>query len=314
MAYFTAPCRWRHDAGRPIAFALALVMTMPVAWAQERKLGPDVRLHEIASEFVSRPRQVIVWLPPGYESERDRRYPVLYMHDGQNVYVDWRIDEIARALIASKEIEPLIMVLVSNGGRAQDRFEDYTWTKPAEAPAGGKAEVYGRMLVEELKPSIDEAYRTLSGAADTAVGGASLGGIVSLYLGLKYPNVFGKLAVMSPAVWWDDKVIVREVARFESRPASRIWLDVGLAEPKSMVANTKELRQALIRKGWTVGTDLIYFELPGGRHDEPSFARRAGDMLKYLFPPKQARSALRGASRGTSAPPSRCDQAVACGT
>jgi predicted alpha/beta superfamily hydrolase len=269
-----------------VALAMALAVTAPAASAQGRPLGLDVRVHEIKSEFLSKPRQVIVWLPPGYGAEPTRRYPVLYLHDGQNVYVDWRLDEIARALIASKHIEPLILVLVANGGEHQDRFEDYTWTKPAAARFGGKADAYARMLVEELKPAIDEAYRTLPGAGDTALGGASLGGIVSLYLGLKYPEVFGKLVVMSPSVWWDDKVIVGEVRRITTRPASRIWLDVGTAEPASMVANTKELRQALVRKGWTLGADLAYFELRGGTHDEPSFARRAGDMLKYMFPPR----------------------------
>lgn len=96
-------------------------------------------------------------------------------------------------------------MLVPNGGTPEDRFDDYTPTRPANVKAGGKADAYGRMLVEELKPFIDSEYRTLTDAANTGLGGASLGGLVSLHLGLRHPMVFGKLAVMSPSVWWDNK-------------------------------------------------------------------------------------------------------------
>jgi predicted alpha/beta superfamily hydrolase len=96
--------------------------------------------------------------------------------------------------------------------------------------------------------------------------------------------VFGRLGVMSPSVWWDNQVILRDVRSLESRPPASVWLDVGAAEREPTPRNVKALRDALTRKGWKLGTDLTYFELPGGTHDEESFARRAGDMLKFLFP------------------------------
>jgi len=268
------------------AMTVAFLSTQPVV-AQERALGPDVRMHSaLPSKFLTKPRDVIVWLPPGYESEHERRYPVLYLHDGANVYIEWRIDEVARPLITSQQIEPLIIVFVPNGGRPEDRHDDYTPTRPANARAGGKADAYGQFLVEEVKPFIDREYRTLKDSANTGLGGASLGGLVSLYLGLNYSEVFGRLAVMSPSVWWDNKLIVRKVKDLKAKPPTRIWLDVGALEAPGLLRDVKELRDTLLRKGWTVGADFMHFEAPEGRHDDASFGRRADVMLKFLFPPK----------------------------
>lgn len=283
----------------PLFLALLVLGAAPQATpAPQRSLGPDVQMHSaFPSTFLSKPRDIIVWLPPGYEKERERRYPVLYMHDGANVYVEWRIDEIAKPLIASGEVEPLIIVLVPNGGQPEDRFDDYTWTRPARAKSGGNADAYGRMLIEELKPFIDREYRTLPDAANTGMGGASLGALVSLHLALEHPGVFGKLILMSPAVWWDDKLLLRDVGRLKTRPPLRIWLDVGKAEAPSMVRNAQALRDTLSRKGWKRGEDLTYFELPDGRHAEAWFARRAGQALKYLFPGGSVKSSGAAAPR-----------------
>ena len=264
---------------------LLLVIVLSLATAQ-RDLGVDARLHSgVASKHMSTTREIIVWLPPGYATETEKRYPVLYMHDGQNVYLEWRIDDIAKPLIAAQKIEPLIIVMIANGGTAESRADDYTWSKPSNMKAGGKADGYVRMLVEELKPFIDKTYRTLPDAANTGVAGASFGGIVSLHLGLRYPEVFGRLGVMSPSVWWDNKIILRDVRSHKSRPPARIWLDIGAAESDIARRDAKELRDVLVGKGWTLGSDLSYYELPKGTHDEASFARRAGDMLTFLFAP-----------------------------
>jgi predicted alpha/beta superfamily hydrolase len=174
--------------------------------------------------------------------------------------------------------------MVHNGGTQDDRFDEYTPTKPPNFKSGGKADSYGRMLVEELKPFIDSEYRTLTDPANTGLGGASFGGIVSLYLGLKYPMVFGKSAVMSPSVWWDDKLIVRNVKGLKFKPALRIWLDIGTGEGQRAVEDAKDLRDAFVKKGWVLNADLIYFEAKGSGHNEEAFARRSEPMLKHLFP------------------------------
>jgi predicted alpha/beta superfamily hydrolase len=264
----------------------------PTAHAQQRLLNDEFRMFKnFPSKFLSKERDIIVWLPPGYfDPQSTRRYPVLYMNDGGSVFVLWRIDEIAKTLIASGQVEPLIIVMVYNGGTQEDRFNEYTPTRSLGIRSGGKADSYGRMLIEELKPFIDRELRTLPDAANTGLGGASLGGLVSLYLGLKHPTVFGKLAVMSPSVWWDNKLIVRSLKELNSKPPLRVWLDIGTGEGPMSVKDVKELRDALVKQGWTLDSDLMYLEAKDSIHHDEAFAKRAAPMLKYLFPQQANRA------------------------
>jgi predicted alpha/beta superfamily hydrolase len=268
----------------------------PVGAAQGREntLTGDIRTHRnFHSRFLTSDRDIIVYVPPGYEQEKRRRYPVLYMHDGQNIFdgatsfipgIEWCVDETAEKLITSGEIQPLIIVGVYNAGR--DRVDEYTPTRDAEVKRGGRADLYGRMLVEELKPFIDSQYRTRRGMKETGLGGSSLGGLVSLYLGLKYPKVFGRLAVVSPSVWWDNKMIIREVQALKGRLPLRIWMDMGTKEsrnPADATTAARALRDALVAKGWKENADLKYFEAVGATHDEKAWAERVAPMLKFLF-------------------------------
>ena len=225
-----------------ILASLVTLFAFSVGPAQQpHTLTGDVRLHkDFHSQILSNNRDLIVYLPPGYDSGSKRRYPVLYFHDGQNLFdgatsyipgQEWRLDETAQGLIAARKIEPLIIVGLYNTGK--DRVEEYTPVQDPKYKVGGKADLYGRMLVEEVKPFIDRTYRTLKDAKHTGLGGSSLGGLVSLYLGLKYPNVFGRLAVVSPSVFWGDKFIVHYVEALRGKPAERIWLDIGTKEGRN---------------------------------------------------------------------------------
>ena len=205
------------------------------------------------------------------------------MHDGLTVFVDWRLDELAQPLVEAGQVQPMIIVAIYNGGTQEARFDDYTPTRVSGAPQSGNADRYGRMIVEEIKPSIDKEFRTLADQANTAIGSASLGGLASLYLALKYPAVFGKAVVMSPSVWWDDQLIVREVKKLSSKPALKIWLDVGTEEGNQSISGTRALRDALLKKGWQRDADLKYFEAKGAEHNDKAFARRAPEMLRFLF-------------------------------
>lgn len=149
-------------------------------------------------------------------------------------------------------------------------------------PSGGKGMNYGRFLVNELMPFINSEYRTLTGPAFTAVGGSSLGGLISMYLGLEYPDVFGHLAVLSPSVWWDQRIIVDMV---EAKPKTdqRIWLDMGTAEGATMLDGARVLKTALEAKGWQEGVDLAYMEDEGAQHNETAWAGRAEAFLRFLF-------------------------------
>ncbi len=253
-------------------------------------LTGEFRYHEnFASVLLNNQRPLIVYLPPDYGHAIERLYPVLYLHDGQNVFdsataflgQEWEVDETAQQLIEADEIEPLIIVGVYNTG--EQRINEYTPTRDERRQAGGQADLYGRFLIEEVKPFIDRRYRTLAGAETTGLGGSSLGGLVTLHLGLKHSHVFGKLIAMSPSVWWDRGVILREVEALRIKPATRVWLDMGTREGPNLLSQARLLRDALIAQGWQLKTDLHYLEARGARHTESAWARRVAPALKFLF-------------------------------
>lgn len=234
-------------------------------------------------------RDVVVYLPPGYEASPAHRYPVLYLHDGQNLFdpatafgEDWKVDSTAESLIHKGEIEPVIIVGIANTGA--NRIDEYTPTKDESRQKGGEADKYGRMLVSELKPFIDRLYRTRPDAPNTGLGGSSLGGLISMHLGLRHSQVFGKLAVLSPSVWWDSREIVHEVEALPAKLPLRIWLDAGTQEGPDVTTDARMLRDALVVKGWTVDDDLQYFEAEGAEHNERAWGSRVDRVLKYLFP------------------------------
>ncbi|MGH7718454.1 MAG: alpha/beta hydrolase [Gemmatimonadaceae bacterium] len=254
-------------------------------------LTGDIRSHErFRSRFLRTEHDILVYLPPGYKEDPRRRYPVLYLHDGQNVFDaatsfsgEWGVDETAQQLIRGGAIEPLIIVGISNGGEM--RIDEYTPTRDRKRGAGGKAHLYGRMLVEEVKPLVDREYRTHPGPEHTGLGGSSLGGLVTLYLALKYSGIFWRLAVLSPSVWWDDRYIVGRIRLISTKPPSRIWLSVGTQEGPGVVEGARRLRDELRRKGWEIGSDLHYAEVPGAGHNEAAWAALVDPMLRHLFPP-----------------------------
>lgn len=248
------------------------------------------RIQGFSSRYLETPRDIVVYLPPGYENDVSRRYPVLYMHDGQNLFdprrsfimgQHWRIGETAGEMILSGLIVPLIVVGIDHAG--ERRIDEYTPTRDAKRDRGGEADSYGQMILTELKPRIDRDYRTLRDASHTALAGSSLGGLVSLYLGLRYPESFGRLGVLSPAVWWDERVILDSVGSFRGEPRPQIWLDIGTDEGEEAVRSVRQLAAALRKKGWRDGEDLHYAEIPGAGHHEAAWASRVGETLRFLF-------------------------------
>ena len=254
---------------------------------------PRLRIHpRWHSHFLPDDRDILVYLPPGYGESPDRRYPVLYMHDGQNLFDPrtsfipgrtWQVREHADEEILAGRVEPLIIVGLHNSG--ERRLAEYTHT-PDWKMGGGEAEAYGKLLMRELMPFIDGNYRTRKDLASTGMGGSSLGGLVTLYLGLKYAETFGKLAALSPSIWWNHKSIVGYVneaaQRRHLRP--RIWLDVGDAEGKRTLADAELLHRRLVANGWHDGHQLHFERIPGGTHDETAWSKRVAPMLRFLFP------------------------------
>lgn len=252
-----------------------------------------LRLHpRFPSRFLSTRRDIVVYVPPGYDESRDR-YPVLYLQDGQNLFdpetafggQDWHAGSTADDLTYRGRIEPVIIAGIYNTGVR--RVSEYTPTRCPRLRKGGKADRYAEMLAREIKPFIDHEYRTQKGATSCAVGGSSLGALASLVAGLKYPRVFGKLAIVSPSVWWDGRVILRVVETYRGSVRPRIWLDAGANESDSgeqVIRDLRLLRDALGAKGWREGLDMRYSEVPGAGHNEAAWAARFGEVLSYLFP------------------------------
>lgn len=258
--------------------------------------GNIQRHRAFRSRILGNRREVLVYLPPGYRRWSRRRYPVLYLHDGQNVFdaatafngVEWGVDETAQRLIRGKLIEPLIIVAIANMG--DERIHEYAPTRSV-AEAGvqmrqrsrGLTRKYGQFLATELKPFIDRKYRTKREAEFTGLGGSSLGGLATMALGIWFANVFSRLAVMSPSIWWNDQVIIRMVQELDEKLPLRIWLDTGTNEPGW--ENARALRDALVEKGWMLNDELNYVEAEGADHSEGAWAARVDPMLRFLFPP-----------------------------
>lgn len=254
---------------------------------------PRLRKHaNFGSRFLPDRRDITIYLPPGYEQDEERRYPLLILQDGQNLFDPatafipgrtWRVAQTADEAIAAGSVEPLIIVGVANAG--ERRIAEYTPTRDWKL-GGGQAAQYGEMLTSELMPFLRARYRLLSAPQHTGLGGSSLGGLVSLWLGLRSPEVFGRLAVLSPSVWWNHRYILGYVDDVASsqivRP--RIWLDVGEAEGRRTVTDADLLDIRLRARGWRDGVDLRYERIPGGTHDETAWAERVRPMLEFLFP------------------------------
>jgi predicted alpha/beta superfamily hydrolase len=275
----------------------------------QHTLTGNIKCHRgFPSKILGNRRDILVYLPRGYRRFSRTRYPVLYLQDGQNVFdaatsfagVEWGVDETAQQLIRKKLIESLIIVAIANAGDA--RINEYAPTRGVIDPnakrkrrSKGLARNYGRFLIEELKPYIDKHYRTKRDAQFTGLGGSSLGGLLTLSLGLWFSNIFTRLIVMSPSVWWDDQVIVQMVRKLEEKLPLKIWLDSGTHEDGW--ERVRFLRDALVEKGWKLFDDLQYTEIEGGDHSEGAWAMRVDPALRFLFPPTQDRAIDSIASR-----------------
>jgi enterochelin esterase-like enzyme len=244
---------------------------------------------QFRSRFLRNQRDLIVYLPPGYNEQPWRRFPVLYLHDGQNLFdratafagQDWNIQGSADYLIQSGAVEPLLIVGIYNTGKS--RIYEYTPTKVPKL-GGGRADRYAKFLIQEVIPLVHQQYRALPDASQTGIGGSSLGGLVSLYFGLKYPQTFGRIAALSPSVWWHQRAIHRFAAAATPEPRPRIWLDIGTREGPRIVQDVEQLRDILLKKGWREGEDLHYARVEGAEHNEASWSQRVGPFLQFLYP------------------------------
>ena len=277
---------------------------------QAREVSNDgrfVRFPNFRSEFVAS-RRLTVRLPPGGVAP-DEHLPVLYMHDGQNVFFDeeatfgvsWgaigTTDDFARAPQGRR----LLVVAVDNTG---DRIDDYTPVPDPDRMAGGDADNYGRFLVEEVKPFIDFHFPTRCAPEDTGLLGSSLGGLVSLYLGAQYPDIFGRIAAFSPSLWWADGVgfewSAPLIAALSLSPERRLYLDTGNFEGEPAEGLGSAGRSSVILDGRLFADEVVaglapnavdqvmLVEDPGAAHDETAWRRRLPGALRFVYGPPLA--------------------------
>jgi len=232
-------------------------------------------------------RNIIIYLPPDYESSTER-YPVLYMHDGQNIFdastsfsgVEWGADESAEELIKNGLIRPIIMVGIYNTG--VERVNEYSpWVDVNYG--GGKGDLYAQFIVNTLKPYIDSNFRTLPDRENTAIMGSSMGGLISLYIGFEYNNVFSKIGAMSPSVWFANMKLLEYTKQAKVQDFTMIYVDIGTAEGQNPVAHlndARELYKALQKKE---NIDLMYIEDRNAAHSEGAWAKRLPEVLLYFF-------------------------------
>jgi predicted alpha/beta superfamily hydrolase len=295
---------------------LALILVLWFTGAVTR--GEIVFEGDVESKALSARRRIHIWLPPSYKTGSDRRYPVLYAHDGQNAFSTagpgaafgwgpWNLDKTAESLSAPGKIEEIIIVAIDC---SRERYKEYrgpkSWRK-----VGSDDELYdnyARFLIEELKPKIDREYRTRPEPENTATLGSSMGGIVSMALGWEHPEVFGKIASLSGAFQVENRAFIAKALRpykGEKKPL-RIYLDSGRVDYSGGddgMADTAAVARELKRIGWS--KDLMHFVDPvlteeqlrplglsegklkealTSQHNELYWRLRAGRVLEFLFP------------------------------
>jgi predicted alpha/beta superfamily hydrolase len=270
-------------------------------WKGSGVLGRLVYWTDVRSAYLRLTRHVEIWLPPGYDSSSTRRYPVLYMSDGQNLFdpriantgVDWGVDEAVVRLVRRGVIPPIIVVGVWN---TADRGPEYSpWQRAPE---------YARFLINELMPRVNREFRTLTGPGHTAVMGSSMGGLLSFYLVAHHPDAFGACGCLSTHFPLSEAMvtrvfpgavasnepdttpyILRDIAAGLTVPkGTRYWFDYGTRGLDSTYGPTHEaVRSWLLTQGLVEGRDFVVRRFEGATHNEASWRERLEDPLQFLF-------------------------------
>jgi predicted alpha/beta superfamily hydrolase len=294
------------------ALAALLVMGGPIVLADEMPApsavsgpgvaGTIVRHADMPSAYVAK-RNVDVWLPPGYDKNPAQRYPVLYMHDGQNLFdpatsygnVDWAVDEAMSGLIEQGAVREAIVVGIWNTNK---RREEYMPQRAVHSrvhfdvpgadgldPEDIISDRYLSFLVKELKPFIDATYRTQRGRADTFVMGSSMGGLVSQYAMSQYPDVFGGAGCVSTHWPAGNGIALDDFAANLPDPAThKYWFDYGTATLDAKYEPYQKRADEILRRaGYVDGHNWITRKFEGAEHSEKAWRVRVHQPLEFLL-------------------------------
>jgi len=256
----------------------------------------DLRIHEFRSRIFRNTRRLRVWLPPGYDdpANASRRYPVLYLNDGQNLFeaatsftgIEWQVDETADRLIREGAVPPLIIVGIDNTGK--DRIREYMPHRslhPATLRPRGK--YYPEFLMKEVMPFAERHYRIATGPENTGLGGSSMGALIALHTSIVRPGIIGKLLLESPSLWASNRQIIKESRKVRIWP-ERMFLAVGTAEAatadrsRTVVDDVRELA-AILRRAVLSEKRLRLVIKEGAGHNEGAWAGRFPEALSFLF-------------------------------
>lgn len=227
--------------------------------------------------------KIWLYLPPNYATSH-KKFPVIYMHDGQNLFDnatsyigEWNIDETLNELF-KKTGKGFIVVGIENVG--EQRINEYTPFKNDEY-GGGKGNIYIDFLINEVKPYIDANFRTKTNAKNTSIIGSSLGGLISFYGGLKYPKVFGKIGALSTSFWFSDE-IYDFAQKNGHQKKSKIFFLVGDNEGEGMVPDTEKMEKLLLKSGFpskNIKTTIV----AEGKHNETLWKTNFLEVITFLY-------------------------------
>lgn len=254
-------------------------------------------------------RNIRVWMPSSYESSGDKRYPVIYMHDAQNLFERetsaygeiWDVHTAIEGLMDAHGFVGAIVVGIDNGGGivrldeyspwASDRYDEMKVALDLDRNVGGEGAAYGAFLVETLKPYIDERYRTLPDRENTMVAGSSMGGVISLYLGVTYPEIYSKVGAFSTAGWFNSTELMNCLKQFDPKWPTRWYLDVGTNETSNpekedfniiYIESTKAIADMLKNVGVPENQIRVVID-EGAIHNEVDWAKRLPEALAWIY-------------------------------
>jgi predicted alpha/beta superfamily hydrolase len=256
----------------------------------------DLRLHEFSSRIYRNTRMLRVWLPPDYDAPENttRHYPVFYLNDGQNLFdsatafagVEWQVDETADRLIREGRVSPLIIVGIDNTG--VDRIKEFlpyrSFSPPILRPQGKR---YPDFLVNEVMPFVYERYRIARGPENTALGGSSLGALISLYAVMDRPGTFSRLLLESPSLFVSNRRILKYSHYFRQWP-EKIVIGIGTREAgredkdRQVVEDVRELQRIMHHAGLQDDQLRVRIDV-GAAHNEAEWGKRFPEALSFLF-------------------------------
>lgn len=264
-------------------------------WKTEHTVSGRVMvLPEVWSPQLKNEREILVYLPASHPEAR-RRYPVIYMHDGQNLFDaltsytgEWYVDETMMDL-EQEGIEAIIVGIPNMGGERLNEYSPFIQARLG----GGRGDQYLDFLTQTVKPLIDASFLTLPERESTGILGSSMGGLISLYGFFRHPQIFGMAGAMSPAFWFGQRAIFPYVENAPYVPG-KVYLDAGTLEARgrqlisrkyawSVTGAAQEMRDLLVGKGYRDGKDVLYVEEEGAPHHESAWARRLPDALRWLL-------------------------------